>query len=467
MTLSHSMRRIGAGRGLWPLLGAASLGLLLTGCDTDSLLNVPDPDIVAGEVVRDTTNLPSLVNGVRFEFARSLTGPSGSNSYPGVIGLGGILADEMWYSSSFPNMQEIDARDIQTDNSAVLTVFQYVQRARNWADRTAEQFGTTGNPNVAEHALARNFGGYSFIHLAENFCSGVPIGAVTLTGELQPGPGKTTAELLNEAIQRFDAAMTVATAAGDNQQLNLARVGKARALQDLGRFAEAAALAAQVPAGFVFMVDYSENASGQNNGIWSNINASRRSSAASLEGTVNQGLRYFDRTARTASTMTIDPRAPILSRSVGLFRPSNPVFRQGKYPDRGGDVPLATYTEAQLIVAENLLNKGQSAAYLPVLNALRAGVPGLAPLTDPGTPQERVLQLYEERAFWLWLTAHRLGDLRRLIRAYPELGFTEDNVFPTGRTIFGRPYGNDVNMPIPFQEGNNPEFQGECFDRKA
>ena len=44
------------------------------------------------------------------------------------------------------------------------------------------------------------------------------------------------------------------------------------------------------------------------------------------------------------------------------------------------------------------------------------GVAKLGPLQDPGTPDGRVDLLFHERAFWLYLTGHRQGDLRRLIR---------------------------------------------------
>jgi len=46
------------------------------------------------------------------------------------------------------------------------------------------------------------------------------------------------------------------------------------------------------------------------------------------------------------------------------------------------------------------------------------GVAELAALTDPGTAEARVDLLFRERAFWFFLTGHRQGDLRRLIRQY-------------------------------------------------
>ncbi len=71
--------------------------------------------------------------------------------------------------------------------------------------------------------------------------------------------------------------------------------------------------------------------------------------------------------------------------------------------------------------------------------------------------------LFNDRARWLWLTAHRLGDMRRLIRQY---GRAANTVFPTGvyfKVNFAN-YGNDVKFPIPITEKQNPNFTA-CKDR--
>ena len=85
---------------------------------------------------------------------------------------------------------------------------------------------------------------------------------------------------------------------------------------------------------------------------------------------------------------------------------------------------------------------------------------GLGNLSDPGNSAGRVDQLFNERARWLWLSAHRLGDLRRLVRDY---GRSADDVFPVGQTIFGEDYGDDTSLPIPFDEKNNPLYSGQCL----
>ena len=70
--------------------------------------------------------------------------------------------------------------------------------------------------------------------------------------------------------------------------------------------------------------------------------------------------------------------------------------------------------------------------------------------------------LFAERARWLWLTAHRLSDLRRLIRQYGRLTNTVFPVGPYFKASFD--YGPDVNIPVPITEQNNPNFTG-CLDR--
>ncbi|HEX6133041.1 MAG TPA: hypothetical protein VFZ24_03595, partial [Longimicrobiales bacterium] len=89
----------------------------------------------------------------------------------------------------------------------------------------------------------------------------------------------------------------------------------------------------------------------------------------------------------------------------------------------------------------------------------------LAPLQDPGSPAARVDLLFQERAFWLFLTGHRLGDLRRLVRQY---GRATDEVFPTGAWHKGGVYGSDVAFPIPFNEAQNSQFDhAMCSTQQA
>ena len=233
----------------------------------------------------------------------------------------------------------------------------------------------------------------------------------------------------------------------DSPEQYLAMVGKARALLNLDQPAAAATVAADVPDDFVFHIQHSDNTARQENGVFAYVNIQGRWTVADNEG--GEGLP-FRSAADPRVTFELDP-----DDGVG-FDGVTPMFHQLKYPERDVDVVLASGTEARLIEAEAQLRAGNTTAWLNTLNALRT--PAMGALTDPGTPAGRIDLMFRERAFWLWLTAHRLGDLRRLVRQYAR---SANSVFPTGAYSQGGTYGDDVSLPIPFEELNNPLAQ-EC-----
>src|SRR4029453_12489349 len=141
---------------------------------------------------------------------------------------------------------------------------------------------------------------------------------------------------------------------------------------------------------------------------------------------------------------------------------------------------IGTGAEARLIELESQLQAGTQEARDAVfagLNKLRTGgaaIGGakgstLIPVaaisgSAPKTSDAAIDLLYKERAYWLWLTGHRLGDLRRLIRVYNR---DTESVFPTGALTppLDGPYGAGTTIAVPFSERNNPNFQG-CLDGK-
>src|SRR3954471_3991007 len=129
-------------------LRAATVGLALLGlaaCNTETLVDLQNPDLITGPVVRDSANADQLYNGVLFEFGRAVSGAAATNDNPGIFGISGLMADEMWYSSTFTTEQDIDARNItDVSNGTLGTVFQRIHRARNIADRAFAQFNAIG-----------------------------------------------------------------------------------------------------------------------------------------------------------------------------------------------------------------------------------------------------------------------------------------------------------------------------------
>lgn len=90
-------------------------------------------------------------------------------------------------------------------------------------------------------ATAAASAGYSYLLLGEGFCSCA----------IAVGPELSAQDMFARAEAKFTRAIEAARAAGDNDILNMAYVGRARTRLNLGKKAEAAADARAVPAGFV------------------------------------------------------------------------------------------------------------------------------------------------------------------------------------------------------------------------
>lgn len=431
-----------------PLLVLAAL-LTLAGCD--DVLDVEDPDVATPEQFTDPSALPAIRTGVIGDF---------SVAYDDQILYSGLLGDEWVHSGTFPTRAEVDIRHIENDNATLEGVTRELYRARSAAEFAIEDFEAL-QPNTAGHAEVTNLAAYTYLMFAENYCSGVPFSTLTEGGELVFGDRETTQQILERALERGTLALQIAQAAGSASQANLARIAQGRALLNLARYAEAAAAVSGVPTDFVYVIEHSDNTDRENNGVFIFDIIVERWAVANLEG--GNGLPYRDNFSAG------DPRTP-WRRSAGDvgFDRVTPEFDQLLYDSRSAPTPLAVGVEARLIEAEAALQAGNTTLFLGTLNDLRAGA-DIPAAVDPGTQAGRVDLLFRERAFWLWLTSHRLGDMRRLIRAY---GRTEDQVFPIGdyhKNLQGGVYGDDVNLPLTVDERNNPNLvEGNlCLDRNA
>jgi hypothetical protein len=433
---------------------AAAVALTLTACSPTEILNVDDPDVIDPGAVTSPVGADALYAGAITEFSVAIVGDNGA--LEGQILVTGSFTDELINSETFPTRLEYELRSIDTRNGTLTTVFRQLQRARALLEASVpalQQYAPAPAYRIGESfALA----GFTYVFAGENYCSGVPFS----TAGTPPvyGMPLTTTEIFTRAIERFDSAMAYLTAPDSEvvTRLNLARIGKGRALLDRGGpgdYAAAATAVAGVPLSFVYNTTHSLASNRQRNGIFAFTFQNERFSVADVEGT--NGLNY-----RTAGDPRVVSVRDVASPFVG-FDNITPQWNPSKYPTGIAPTPIANGVEARLIIAENLMGANPT-AWLDTLNFSRAnaGVAGLAPLADPGTPAGRIDLMFRERVFWMYLTGHRLGDLRRLMRQYGRL---EDVVFPTGLGLKGT-YGHDLNLPVPFDELNNPNFTA-CLDR--
>jgi hypothetical protein len=461
------------GRALGTLLLVGGL-LPLAACDIDKALTIEEQDVVTPGQLTDKSALPALLAGAQAEFQAAYIGNNGAAAGGGTGGdsqitLSGLMTDELFNIETFPTRVEVDQRSIQNTNVTMLPVYRALQLARGSAERAAAAYASLDSAN-AGRAEVLGLSGFAYVLFGENYCSGVPVSRQDEKGDLIYGDPVPTQAQFDSAIARFDQAITIATAAGTSgaARLNLARVGKGRALLNQGKYALAAAAVTAVPTMFSYQVFGSENSARENNGVFLLSGpVGRRYAGGPSTKTEPNGLNFID----------ADPRAVSIrpTPTTNGFDNFNPAFYQQKYTSRSAPAVLADGVEARLIEAEAALQAGDMATFLARLNAARTGrgPATLAQLTVadiPATQAGQVDLLFRERAYNQWLTSHRLGDFRRLIRQYgrdSEATFPSGPNYPTlGSQKGGGRYFTDVNFPIPFEEQNNPQFK-ECLDRKA
>jgi hypothetical protein len=462
-----------------PMVSGFAAVMLATGlvaCNTDKILKVTDPDVALPGALEGVAALPTLRAGAVGNFGVAYNGDQ-SVSDEEQVNLSALLADEFINTETFPTRVEIDQRAQQITNQSLLGTFFDLTRARassELAIRNFEALATTAADSTGyPELLALN--GLAYILFAENYCGAVPISYQAPDGSFVFGAPENTNTLLDSAITKANKALAVTGDPLTDDFKYLAQVTKGRALLDSGNFAAAAAAVAGVPTTFQYVYQHSATTTRQNNGTWSLTVSVGRFGEADREG--GNGLPFQsdgDIAGPTADPRVADSLANRNGDNTG-FDGATPQWVQMKYPSRSSPIVIADGVEARLIEAEAALKGGDAAGALTILNALRSdgallalrGYPAgsLPPLTLQVGTTAQVDQLFKERAYWLYLTSHRLGDLRRLIRQY---GRPAGSVFPVGPYFKGGNYGTDVNSPVPQQEQNNPSYvPGSCKTDEA
>jgi hypothetical protein len=433
------------------------------GCRGDLLRVSVPPNAIPTSAVHDSAAGEALRAGAIATEAYGAV-VTGASITTGAYGAGGMMADEFYITVGDQIDIAADTRSVRAGGvTAMDAPYTSLQQARIQSIQAVGVLesivSTAGSSDVGEmFALA----GYAEVLLAEHMCSGIPLGVVTLSGTVTNGDPLPTDSVLGTAIMHFDSAS--AHAGGSPLIASLAAVGRGRALLDRGHAADAGAAVASVAPGFIYTFK-APDVDGQD--LYVDLTTGGGINMADSKGT--NGLPYISAHDPRLPTMTVVGPTPVGTVQTAPMRFPNAAAGNS-------ELPLADGVEAGLVLAEAALSAHDVNGWLGALNALRANFVALRgpypvdtsyhqlqPLVDPGSDNARVDLMFRERAFWLYGTGHRLGDMRRLLRWY---GRDQSQVFPVGAYVNGTAsqlratYGTDVNFPLGPVEQGNPKFHG-------
>lgn len=404
-----------------------ALALLPAGCE--SLLDVEPPDRVGDAVLEDPTTAELQVGSVIASFECALA------EY---IGTTGEVSDE-FVNSNLRSSQafDFDARRITSDqeNYSLFDCGQFnaiylpLSIALTQGEETLENLRGWNAADVPNRddliAVTLAYSAYARVLLGESFCSA----AINLSAEM------SSDAILADAESRFSEALSGAMQVGNTQIAAMARVGRARARRDLGDMSGAMSDAEAVPEGFAMNANYSSLSTRSMNTVYRTNNQTHFES-------VDPRFRELEWKG------VPDPR--VSTRNTGQlgFGRVYQVWEQLKYLSLDDPIPIATWDEAQLVIAEAA--GGQRA--VDIINAFHdaAGIPGYDPATDivEGPTSDNLLNMIiQERSRELFLEGHRFWDHRSLeIALDPPPGAP----YPKGGA-----YGSMRCFPLPDVEKNN------------
>lgn len=406
-------------------LATGVLFLGLTACG-GGLMDVENPGTVAEADLGNPALATTLVNSALGQF---------ECAYTSYVTTAGIMAHEYINASSWLDINGWGWRGIELKtitgscpsnrNATGLGAYTPLQQARYLTENASERIQAFPDDQVQDKeeklGLLAAYAGFSYVLLGEGFCEMA----------VDQGPLMTPQEVLAVAEQKFDAAIAYADQAGRADLRLLALGGRARTRLDRGNLEGAAADAALIPEGFVWNAEYSEVNGRRENRLY-NMNRRNRFLSVEPEGYGNVMLQGAP-----------DPRVPVINSGLKGHDGATEHWYQDKYPSADSPIPMASWAEAQLIIAE-----ARPAEATAAINRLRAsqGLPALA-ASEGSDPLALVL---EERRRQLFSEGHRLNDMLR-----------HDLPFPTGVNHKGQAWGTMTCMPLPDQERqNNPNIGG-------
>ena len=406
------------------LVAAASTTIVA--CNSTDLLDVATPANVPVALLDDPANATLMVNSAVADFECAL----GS-----MIAVEGIISDELADAQLGAAAWPYDRRDANTQtngsygtNSCTSNqtpgIYNPLSTARWGADHALTNLNAWTDAQVPNRqaliAKAATYAGFAYALIGMSMCSAA----------FDLGPEVQQAAIFALAEERFTTAIAAAQATNQPALLNAAYVGRARVRLFTGNKTGAAADAALVPAGFVLAAANDAT----DNRLYNRLYA------------ITQQFGFYTIESLNLKTENgqVDPRSAATQVSTRPADAKSVIYVPNKYS--AGDAaptPIATYTEAQLILAEA---QGGSNA-VTIVNALRAAA-GLQPYTGPTDATSIQNLIIDERRRALFLEGFRNYDMQRFdVPFNPPVG----TAFP----LKGGTYGNTRCLPLPDVERNN------------
>lgn len=418
------MNRVGA----VAILAAASL--ILGACD--NVLEVEVPSRIIASDLENPAAAATLTESVVNEFRCTLTYYVNASA---ITGMEYELAENnvtaLVWDSRVHTTGGFTGQYAQADcGSGIAALYLPLSRTRALGDWVLGLLDGFSDGEVADRSekigTVAAFTGYTYVLFGESMCSMA----------FDSGPEQTPDDAFNLGVDLFDRAIAEAGIAGRDDLVNLARVGKARALLNLGQPAEAGSVAAAVPPGFSYEMPYS----GQSGVTWNRQFVVVHRNQIFTVGETFRGMSFGGEP---------DPRVSLTDLGITGQGSDVQIIAPDKYDQIDSPIQLASWEEAQLIMAEAALAAGATQDAVDIINVLHANV-GLPAFSSDDANEIRDQIVYERMAE-LFLEGHHLMDIKRLnIPLVPA---------PGTEIPFGGQYGDMTCFRLPDVERlNNPNI---------
>jgi hypothetical protein len=428
--------------------------VLATGC---GILDVNLPGRVPEEALDDPTLAQLLVNGViaDVECAWNTYSAAASHHSDEWIPTSGNLNMRNWGQRKIRSTDEFLGKGTCDNNYGVYTPLQTARYQARTVFERLEQWDPATVPNkIRFQATVRAYGGFALVALGEGFCE------ATIDG----GPIMTPDEVLTVAEQWFSDALNLAPqipnadSVARTDLLRMARVGRARARMGLEKWAEAIADASAVPAGYVKNVTRDTNRQRRWNYVFEYLSDTTSGASFNRHGSVADTLRATvdANGVHTRNSGSADPRLQVVTYNKLAFDFATIHYTVHKYTSRSSPLPLATYKEAQLYIAEAAAQMGDLATARAAINARHAAA--VLPAWDvagTATQNQVIAHVLDERLRELFAEGgHRLNDMLRYRGTPFNIPFKGEpgSVHPNGVDQSKDAYGTTTCFPLPAVE---------------